>query len=87
MTRGEVLKTFSNFGIEFEIELKIRLNEWMEFYDEWTSVLHITEGGRWNTGSRGDRISLILIRSSKVFHFAHGLDNNLYSVWDPVSFE
>ena len=62
VAKNQKVKTFSNYGKEYEVELKLKLkhpNAFNHAGSKWRHILHITKGG--NGGEFGDRIPIIAV--------------------------
>ena len=62
LAKNQKMKTFLNYGKEYEVELKLKLKHANALnHEDWRNILHITKGG--NVGQFGDRIPAIFIQN------------------------
>ena len=66
------MKTFLNYGKEYEVELKLKLKRATALYSGWKNILHITKGGDKEVG---DRIPSVFVADGS-FEIMTALNND-----------
>ena len=80
VSKANPIKTFKNYGPEFYVEFKIRMNSAPKYLSTWTSILHVSNGA--NCCARGNRIPGIWFRKDNHFTFCSTVNYSGNHVFD-----
>ena len=78
VSRGNLVKTFKNYGPEFYVEFKIRISSALKA--TWANILHVTNGPP--NGAHGNRFPGIWVNKAKFFRFASTVNSNVNYEFD-----
>ena len=74
VSKANPIKTFKNYGPEFYVEFKIRINSAPK--EIWTNIFHVSNGG--NAGAHGNRFPAIWFNKNNYFAFCSTV-NDFYN--------